>query len=159
MFKLYTTTGTYPNLSKDELLFEHGNVNISGGFSKSIEDDTIPLETYPDAWDSYTLSKDVTVSGIFIETDTESVATQYKNIEKILLDYATTTAWTDQPTFNDVEDRDVLAFCFYIPKKDSTDEEITFYGMITGFTWNYASGAPHMNYELKFKCYARRWLL
>jgi len=159
MFKIYSTTGTYPNLVLDELLFEHGNVTISGAIGKTLEDDQIPLETFPDVWDSYTLNKDITVGGTIIETDTQSVGTQYKVLDKIMLDYASDTTWTNQPVFDNSEESDVLAFCFYIPKKDGTDEEIIYFGSVTNFTWNFASGAPHMNYEIKFKSYARRWVL
>lgn len=159
MFGIYTTTGSYPNLEKATLLFSQENVTISGGTSKTTEDDVIPLETFPDVWDSYTINKNVTVGGVLHETSTETVGDQYKKIDKIMIDYANATTWTDQPVFDNIEDRDVLAFVFYIPKKDGSDEEIVFYGILDSFTWNFASGAPHMNYELKFKCFARRWIL
>lgn len=159
MFKIYTTTGTYPNLVVDELLFEHPNVTINGNISKTIEDDLIPLETFPDVWDSYTLNKEITVGGVLLETATLSVGDQYKVLDKIMLDYDLATTWTNQPVFDDSEERDVLAFCFYIPKKDGTDEEIIYFGSPVSLSWNFASGSPHMNYELKFKSYARRWVL
>lgn len=159
MFKIYTTTGTYPNLIKNELLFEHDNTTISGGATKTIEDDVIPLESFPDAWDSYTLNKDVSADGVLRETDLLSVGDQYKIIDNIMLDYGSDTPWTDQPVFDDAEERDVLAFCFYINKSDGTDDEIIFYGVPSSFTWNFAAGAPHMNYTFKFKCFARRWVL
>jgi hypothetical protein len=159
MFRIYETTGTYPNLVKGTLLFEHPNVTISGGINKSIEDDIIPLETFPDAWDSYTVMQNVKVDGVISETDTETVYQQYQKIMKIMYDYAPSTTWSDQPDFNDSEERDVLAFCFYIPKKSGGDDEITYYGMVNSFVWNYASGSPHLNYTIDFKCYARRWVL
>jgi hypothetical protein len=162
MFKIYSTSGSYPNLSLNEELFEHMNVNVNGDTQKTIEDDIIPLEAFPDAWDSYTVNKNITVTGIFTNDNIGSytnVAVAWKELDKIMMDYGKNATWTDQPDFNDIEDRDVLAFVFYIPNGDSTDTTITFYGVLTGFKWNFEAGAPHINYDLSFKCFARKWIL
>jgi len=163
MFKIYTTTGTYPNLTLNEELFSHENVSISGGISKTIEDDVIPLEAFADAWDSYTVTKSVQVSGTLTADNTlvnyTTVAGAYKVLDKIMMDYATVTAWSPTPDFNNAVERDVLAFVFYIPNGDGTDSTITYYGLLTEFKWNFASGGPHINYDLTFKSFARRWVL
>jgi len=163
MFKIYTTTGTYPNLTLNEELFSHENVSISGGITKTIEDDVIPLEAFADAWDSYTVTKTVQVSGTLTADNTlvnyTNVAGAYKVLDKIMMDYATTTAWTNTPDFNNAVERDVLAFVFYVPDGDGTDTTITYYGLLTNFKWNFKSGGSHINYDLTFKSYARRWVL
>ena len=162
MFKIYTTSGTYPNLSLDTELFSHSNVSINGSIKKTLEDDIIPLESFPDVWDSYTVNKNVKVSGTLSNADegVTTVAESYKTLDKIMMDYGPTTAWSDQPDFTNADqNRQVLAFLFYIPNGDTTDTTITYYGVLSGFDWNFASGAPQINYNLTFKSYARKWIL
>ena len=163
MFKIYTTSGIYPNLSLDELLFSHENVSISGAIGKMLEDDVIPLEAYPDVWDSYTINKNVQVSGVLTADNTSvnytNVANAYKVLDKIMLDYASDTDWSAQPSFDNAVERDVLAFVFYIPDGDGTDTTITYYGLLSEFKWNFASGGAHINYDLTFKSYDRKWML
>lgn len=147
MFRIYTTTGTYPSLAKSSTLLWTGLQTSDYEFTitKNIEDDDIIAMPIPQMFDNISLEKTFDLNGVVIN-DTTSILDKFKVLEA--LSYYSGT-WKQQIEYGDTIPV-VLAVEIDFPGLAGV-EILTKFIIIKTIKLKMPLGAPKLSYTISCK--------
>jgi len=152
---LYGTTGTYPSLAKDGSDVKYifwPEPSFKWSFSKTLDLEDIPYIAVPTAYDQYTQSRTITLTGILQATvasnppGAKSLKVRFEDLDKLSF-YLDT--FDNQPDPADISSGDDEVFCLEITFPDASVKQ--HFVTIQSLTAALDGGNQHLSYTLIFK--------
>jgi len=152
---LYGTTGTYPSLVKngsDVKYIFFPEPTFKWTFSKTLDYEDIPYIAVPTAYDQYTQSRTITLTGVLQATvasnpcGAKSLKTRFEDLDKLSF-YLDT--FSTQPDPSNISSGDDEVYCLEITFPDASVKQ--HFVTIQSLNATLDGGNKHINYTLTFK--------
>ena len=151
--QLYGTTGTFPSLAKNgadsKYIFFPEPTSIRYSYKKQVETEDIPFMSLPIAYDPYTQTRTITMTGTLMPTlaaeppGAKTLKVRHEDLDK-LTNYLATFSNQPNPSSADVE-----VYCLEVTYPDGTAKQHFVNIVSLNITW--AGGFTKQDYTVVFK--------